>query len=429
MKIALVSPRGQERNQQDNLILEVYRALKDNLIFMVDDTEFIPNLGLLSIAACAPGHDYRFIEEDYLPLEQTEKVLFGENFDLAAISATNYQAVRGYQIADRYRELGIPVVMGGLHPSALPQEALSHCDAVVVGEGEESFPRLLEDFARGELKPLYRAAQRVDLTQVPAPRYDLIPNPERYNKFPVVASRGCPHNCEFCIFPSLWGREFKHKTVEQVVEEIRLIKQIATNPHIAFVDENLLVDKNFAKQLVKALIPLEIAWECFCDIGVADDDELLKLLAGSGCEELLIGLESPMASTLSAVDPWKAARVEQYPERIKKIQSSGLPVTGLFIVGFDQEGPEIFRELRNFILKTRLADMDFAVLTPMPGSRLYDRLAAENRITSRDWSRYTWQHVNFKPLKMKGEEIEKGLLWLFKEFSRPELWEKREPAS
>lgn len=426
MKVALISPRGSERNQQDNLMPEIVRELEDHLIFMVDDTEFIPNLGLLAIAACAPGPDYRFIEEDYLPLGDTEKAFFGEKFDLAAISATNYQAMRAYQIADAYRERGVPVVLGGLHPSSLPEEAAQHADAVVIGEGEETFPQLLEDFRRGELKPFYRSGRRVELSQVPPPRYDLIPNPERYNKFPVYATRGCPHDCEFCIFPSLWGRQFKHKTVAQVKREIELIKTIAPHPHINFVDENLLADPAFALELCEALTPLNVTWEAFCDIGAADHPELLGALKKSGCRELLIGLESPNSDALKAVDPWKAGKIAEYPRRIKTIQKAGLPVTGLFIVGFDQDGPEIFRELRNFILKTHLADMDFAVLTPMPGTRLYRRMEAENRITSRDWARYTWQHVNFRPLKMKGEEIEQGLLWLFREFSRPELWEQRE---
>ncbi|MCL5035744.1 MAG: radical SAM protein [Chloroflexi bacterium] len=430
MHIGLISPRGSERNQQDNMILEISEILSDNCVFMMDDVERIPNLALLSLAALAPDDvEFTFIEEDYVPLDKVEETIFAPGFDLACLTATNYQANRAYYLGDELRKRGVPVIIGGLHPSALPDEAAEHADSVAIGEGEDIFPIILEDFRNNELKPFYKSSGNVDLAALPPPRYDLIKHPEYFNKMPVVATRGCPYNCDFCIFPKVYGRKLRKKTVPQVIREIEIIKRIMPDPYIHFCDENMLVDSKYAKELVRALIPHKIEWECFCDIAVADDEELLDLLVESGCRDLLIGLESIDPDVLKNVDAWKSKQLEKYPERIRKIQRHDLSVTGLFIVGFDEDTPDIFKRMRNFIFRSGLLDMDFAILTPMPGTGLYSRLKAEGRILTEDWSRYTWQHVNFMPKNMSPDELQRGLLWLFSQFSRPELIMQREDAA
>ncbi|MCD6310093.1 MAG: radical SAM protein [Candidatus Eremiobacteraeota bacterium] len=389
--------------------------------------ERIPNLALLSLAALVPiDAKFTFIEEDYVPLEQEEEILFAPEFDLVCLTATNYQAKRAYQLGDEFQRRGIPVIIGGLHPSALPEEAASHADSVAIGEGEDIFPQIIEDFLNDDLKKFYHSSGNINLASLPPPRYDLIEHPEYFNKMPVLATRGCPYNCDFCIFPRIYGPKYRTKTVRQITTEIELIKKIKPSPYIHFCDENMLVNTKFGKELIRALIPQKIKWECFCDIAVADDDELLQLMAESGCKDLLIGLESIDPEVLQHVDSWKAKQLEKYPERIQKIQGYGLSVTGLFIVGFDQDTPDVFKRLRDFILCCGLLDMDFAILTPMPGTRLYSRLKSEGRLLSEDWSRYTWQHVNFMPKNMSPDELQRGLLWLFSEFSKPELVMKRE---
>ncbi len=427
MNVALISPRGSERNQQNDIIFDIYREVEGTLSLMMDDIEFIPNLALLTLAAYLPSSwDVHFIEEDYISEEKADEILFMQGYDLALISIVNYTALRGYEIGDRLCQKGIYTVIGGLHASALPDEAALHAHTVVIGEGEEIIGEFVKDFLNNTPKNLYKCSSPVDLTRIPPARYDLIPNPSRYNKMPVFATRGCPHNCDFCCFPSLYGRKFRHKTVDQVIGDIRHIMKIHPEPYIHFCDENLLCDTAFAKELLTAMIPLDISWECFCDIGIAEDEELLRLLKKSGCEDLLIGLETADPNVMKDVDPWKFEKLKRYKEYIRKIQSMRLPVTGLFILGFDNDDADVFRKVRDFIASAGLFDMDFAVLTPIPGSRLYDRLDKEGRIISKNWNKYTWTHVNFQPMHLTPQQLQEGLLWLFSQFADPGMLMKRE---
>ncbi|MCD4786365.1 MAG: B12-binding domain-containing radical SAM protein [Candidatus Eremiobacteraeota bacterium] len=429
MKISLVSPRGAERNQQNDIIFDIYEEMEGHLALMMDDIEFIPNLALLTLASYLdPSWDLQFIEEDYVPEERVEEMLFQQDFDLALISIVNYTAPRGYEIADRYREMGVYVVIGGLHASALPEEALLHADTVVVGEGEEILPIFMDDFLNGNPKEIYRSVTPADLTKIPPARYDLIKNPGRYNKMPVFATRGCPRNCDFCCFPNLYGRKYRHKTVQQVLTDIGKIIEIHREPYIHFCDENLFCDREFSKELVRAIKPLNVPWECFCDIGIAEDDELLSLLENSGCRDLLIGLETVNPEIMEKIDPWKYRKLKKYKEDIRKIQSYKLPVTGLFILGFDGDDTSVFRNICDFISDVGLYDMDFAILTPIPGSELYTRLKSEGRIISENWSHYTWTHVNFQPMHMTPEKLQEGLLWIFREFASSSMLQKRERA-
>ncbi|MCE1245667.1 MAG: B12-binding domain-containing radical SAM protein [Firmicutes bacterium] len=426
-KAVLVNPRGSERNQQDDIMYEIYEELEGHLALMMDDVEFIPSLALLTLAAYIPDSwEKVFIEEDYIPVNKTDKILFGKKYDIALISTVNYTALRGYEIADRYRSMGTYTVIGGLHASALPEEALPHCDTLVIGEGEEVFQEFLRDFKNGCPKRIYKAEKPVDLTLIPPAKYDLIKNPERYNKMPVFATRGCPHSCDFCCFPNIYARSYRHKTVEQVITDIKKIASIHPRPYIHFCDENLLCDREFSKELLKAMIPLGIPWECFCDIGIAGDEELLALLKKSRCKDLLIGLETVNPKVMKDIDQWKYEKLKRYREDIRKIQSFRLPVTGLFIIGFDGDDETVFDNVVDFISSAGLYDMDFAVLTPIPGSNLHKRLKAEGRIISEDWSKYTWTHVNFQPMRMNAETLQMGLLRIFKRFAGREMLQRRE---
>jgi len=428
-KIALISPRGTERNQQNNIFFEIYKSLLPVVSFMIDDIEFIPNLGLLALAGYLPEDRFevKYIDEDYIDVSTAEPILFEEKYDLVCLSACNNQAFRAYEIADRYQAKGIPTVIGGYHPSALPQEAAQHCDAVVVGEGEDTFPFLIEDWMKNRLKPLYRSGGNVDLTKVPMPRYEAIENLKRFNKLPVFATRGCPHFCEYCSVKTIYGPKYRKKNISQVVAEIERIKSLYPRPYpfITFADENLLSDLEWSKELVRALIPLNIRWEAYCDLKIADEEELLDLLYQSNCTELLIGFESIVADSLKAAAPWKARELSRYAQAIKKIQSHGVGVMGLFMVGFDHDDPGIFERLAKFIKETDMFDVDFAVLCPIPGTQLYKRLEKEGRILSRNWNKYTWLHVNYQPSLMTPRELQEGLIRLFKEFSSLEMLEKR----
>lgn len=417
MKIAFISPRGTERNQQNSCFNEVYRELRYVLTFSIDDIEFMPNLGLLTLAGtCPPDWDLHYIDEDYIDVESAEKIPFDEDWDLVCLSACNNQAYRAYQIADQFRAKGVPVIIGGYHPSALPLEAKRHCDAVFLGEAEETFPEFLQDLKAGTIKPFYRPKRMADLTKV-SPRFDIIHGIERFNKFTMLATRGCPHHCEYCCITPLYGHKFRTKTVEQVIREIEQVKALYPNPYISFGDENMFIDKKFAKELLRAMIPLKVRWEAYSDLSVADDPELLELIYESHCVELLVGLESLNPDNLKLMDHWKYQRFmrEGHLPALRRIQEAGVGVMGLFIVGYDHDTPDVFEAIRDFIVEAELFDVDFAVLCPLPGTPLFHRLRQEGRILTENWDLYTWMHVNYEPKNMTPEQLQEGLLWLFRE--------------
>jgi radical SAM superfamily enzyme YgiQ (UPF0313 family) len=428
VNIAFISPRGTERNQQNNILYEIFRKLIPVLSFMIDDIEFIPNLGLLQLAALVGDeHEVKYIDEDYIDIRDAEPVLFEKKWDIVGISACNNQALRAYEIADRFREQGITVVMGGYHPSAMPEEAKLHADAVFIGEGEDTFPQFLEDFKRGEIKPFYKSTGNVDISTLPPPRFDCISNIIRFNKLPVFATRGCPRKCEYCSVKMIYGSRYRKKNIDQIVREIEDLKKLYPRPYpfITFGDENLLVDKQWSKELAKALIPLKIRWECYCDVSVAWDDELLDLLRESNCVELLIGFESIVRENMNMGDRWKYNMVSKYAEAIKRIQSKGVGVMGLFMFGFDHDTPDVFKETAKFIHEAGLFDVDFAVLCPIPGTDTFNKLKEEGRILTYNWNKYTWIHVNYQPMNMTAKALQEGLLYMFKEFSSIEILHKR----
>jgi radical SAM superfamily enzyme YgiQ (UPF0313 family) len=430
MKIGLISPHGVEHFQEGNIFNEFISSRKDLSDFTDDELEVMPNLALLTLAGYIDTneHQVEYIEESFIYEPGKIPEYFSRHYDLVAISAFTFQAPRAYLLGDRFRSLGIPVVMGGNHITALPDEALLHADFVIAGEGEDVFPQFFEDFKNGTAKRLYESSRSVDLSTIPAPRFDLLLHKERYNKIPIQATRGCPHNCEFCSITAVYGHKFRVKPVENVIEEIKLAKSIFGKPHISFVDENMLVNRKYAKELLKLMIPLDVAWECYCDISVAEDEDLLDLMRESGCYEIQVGLETVNPESLREVSPWKYKKISSYPEYIKKIQGHGVGVMGLFMIGMDCDDTTIFRRLWDFIKENRIFESDLAIMTPLPGSDLYLRLKKEGRVTSEIWNRYTWYHINYKPALMTEEELKKGMLWLHRKIHSPEWMELKESA-
>ena len=417
-KVAFINPRGAERNNQNLIMQDIFPLICDDIILIGDDTEFVPHLGLLTIAALLPGDvTPLYIDEEYIISSDIQSKVFREDVDLVCLSAYNPQAFRAYEIARWYRERNIPVIMGGLHVSSIPEEAVQFVDSVFIGEAEEVFKEFLEDFKTGNIRKFYKSETPVNLEESPLPRFDIIKNFEMYNKIPLIATRGCPHKCDFCIFPTAYHSKFRHKSISKITKEIEMVKKLHPNPFISFSDENMLADREFGRELAKALIKLDIPWECYCDIGIANDDELLRLLRDSRCQLVQIGLETIDVENLKNVDPWKYQQVKKYPEMIRKIQKAGVPVMGMFIAGFDGDDAGVFDRLRKFIMKNRINEIDFAVLTPMPGTPLFKRLKNEGRIITENWNHYTWTHVNFQPMKMSAGELQEGPLKLFTFFT------------
>lgn len=372
----------------------------------------MPSLGLLTLAAVTPDrYDLEYLEcPDFDPV-----ALESTRFDIVAISSFTAKSDVMYRIADFYLARGVTVVLGGLHCTLLPQEATGHADAVVVGEGEHLWPRVLGDWELDRLQKVYRNAsfRDVDLGATPPPRYDLL-DFERYNRIPVQTARGCPLNCEFCAASKIFGG-YKLKPVEKVARDIREIKKRLRHPFIELADDNTFVNKRWSRDLVRAIAAEEVHWFTETDVSVADDPELLGLLASSGCRQLLIGFESPSSESLQGIEArnWKARRHDQYRRAIDAIQRRGITVNGCFIVGLDNDTPDIFEEVERFVKSTELFEVQVTVLTPFPGTALYHRLKSEGRLLrDRFWNRCTLFDVTFVPKRMTVEDLERGLEYL-----------------
>jgi radical SAM superfamily enzyme YgiQ (UPF0313 family) len=421
MRVALISMSGVRVRSEE------LAALGVSLPGFVQRGKVIasmPSLALLTLAAVTPPE----VEIVYLDVADIRQHGLRTDVDLVGLSTFTAMAYECYELADQYRAAGIPVVIGGLHATLVPEEAKVHADAVCVGEGEALWPLILEDARKGRLQPFYREARpgSYDLSQTPIPRFELL-DISRYNRLTVQTSRGCPLDCEFCAASKIYGR-YRVKPVEQVMREIDAIEALWQNPFLELADDNTFVNKSWAKPFLREMGKRNIRWFTETDLSVADDPELLDLLARSGCQQVLIGLESINAGNLEGLDRsnWKRKRLDGYRKAIDTIQSKGVTVNGCFILGLDSDTPETFEQIRDFVLDSNLLESQVTLLTPFPNTRLYHRLKAAGRLLQEDyWDRCTLFDVNFQPRNMSVRELEEGLIFLFRELYNGEVHAKR----
>jgi len=410
----------------------------------------LPSLALLTLAGTTPKDvDLAYVEvDDVVAFAQKPRL----DFDLVALSTYSARAFDAYLVADAYRAHGMPVVFGGLHAIVLPNEVAAHADAVVVGEAELTWPEVVRDFQRGGragLKPFYREAKpgQFSLHDAPMPRFDLLtapsspsgaqPDPRAtgalhrlgdYNRITVQTTRGCPLDCEFCAASKLYGPRYRIKPIDRVLREIDAVRSLWRRPFIEFADDNTFVNKSWSKDLLRALVGREIRYFTESDVALADDEELLDLLYPSGCRQVLIGFESLRRSSLFGIDRanWKSRQLGRYLEAIEKIQSRGVSVCGCFIVGLDSDTPSVFDELRGFIDRSRLLEVQITILTPFPGTRLYQRLNAEGRLLYPGaWDRCTLFDINFRPRGMSVEQLEEGVMQLWRDTWNAQAFSRR----
>lgn len=369
----------------------------------------LPSLGLLTLAGMTPDRH----EIVYLDVQDIDAVgMDWSTFDLVAISTFTAQAPEAYELADRCRAGGARVVMGGLHVTCLPDEALEHCDAVVVGEGELCWPQVLADTERGDLLNKYLSKPReFDLADAPMPAYHLL-DMDKYNRITVQTSRGCPWKCEFCASSILLTPKYKQKPAEKVLAEIDRIRELWPRPFIEFADDNSFVDRRYWKRLLPELAKRRIKWFTETDISVGEDDELLTLMREAGCAEVLIGLESPSEQGMRGLElkaDWKRKRRGDYLRLVHNIQSHGIRVNGCFVLGLDGQTPDIFDRVYNFARELELYDVQITLQTPFPGTPLYERLRRTGRLLEANaWHRCTLFDLTFQPTPMTADELVQG---------------------
>jgi radical SAM superfamily enzyme YgiQ (UPF0313 family) len=386
----------------------------------------LPSLGLLTLAGMTPRH----IGLEYLDVPDLTKIkgLPGV-FDAVAISSYTAQIREAYELADRYRAAGTTVLLGGLHVTAQPDEALQHADAIVVGEGEPSWPTLIEDLESNRLKRVYDSRDRpFDLADSPMPGFELL-NQDHYNRMTVQTSRGCPFSCEFCASSIRLSPYYRVKPVKKVIAEIRRIKELQPEPFIEFADDNTFVNKQHGKELMRALRGEDVKWFTETDVSVAKDRELLALMRDAGCVQVLIGFESATRKGLAGVETksdWKARQFDGYLSAIDTIQHHGITVNGCFVLGLDNDSSQCFEEVLNFVRESNLYDVQITIMTAFPGTPLYDRLIAEGRLLDESaWELCTLFDVNYKPSHMSKDFLESRFRWLAEKLYSKEFTDKR----
>ncbi len=369
----------------------------------------LPSLGLLTLAGMTPDRH----EVVYLDVQEIDDLhVDWADFDLVAISTFTAQAPEAYELADRCRSSGTKVVMGGLHVTCLPHEALEHCDVVMVGEGELCWPYILNDAELGALQNIYRSKpHEFDLADAPMPAYHLL-DMDKYNRITVQTSRGCPWKCEFCASSILLTPKYKQKPIDKVLAEIDRVCELWPRPFIEFADDNSFVDRRYWKRLLPCLAQRKIKWFTETDISVGEDDELLTLMRQAGCAEVLIGLESPGPEGMKGLElktDWKHKKRGDYLRLVHNIQAHGIRVNGCFVLGLDGQTTDIFDRVYDFAKELELYDVQVTLQTPFPGTPLYERLRRTGRLLEeKAWHKCTLFDLIFEPTDMTADELVTG---------------------
>jgi radical SAM superfamily enzyme YgiQ (UPF0313 family) len=358
-------------------------------------------LTLTTLAALVPAEcdaEIRIFDES------VERLPADIGAELVAMTVITGSAKRSYELADRYRAEGRCVVLGGPHVTLAPDDAAPHADAIVIGYAETSWPQCCRDFCAGTLQARYQQTPQHDLSGLPQPRRDLLVGKPFLDALTVEATRGCVHNCDFCVVPSAWGRKPYQRPVGEVIDEIRQ----AGRRRVFFLDLNLIADPAYAAELFSALIPLDLRWGGLATTLIHKRPQLIDLAARSGCRGLLLGFESLVPETLADSDKGFNTPAN-YHDCVRQLHAARIAVQGCFAFGIDHDTPAVFDQVADFAIEAQIDLPRFTVVTPFPGTPLYRRLSAEGRLLSNDWDYYDGQHVVFTPRGMSPEELQRGL--------------------
>lgn len=353
------------------------------------------NMAVIAALATPYFNEIKIIEEVFEPLD------LDETADLVGITMMTCQAERGYYLADHFRKRGIRTICGGSHATFMTNECSKHFDAVVVNEAESVWDDLMADFQTDSLKPVYRSDKLIDLKDLPIPRKELFMKNGAHLDV-IQAGRGCPLGCEFCMVTQMYGKKFRTRPVEHIVEEIKRFK----SKRLFFVDDNIFLSKSYAYELCEALIPLNVRWAGQGSLElICRDDELLRLAARSGCVSLFVGIESVEQETLNAHHK-QFNKVQNFRENLRKMNRAGILVVGSFIFGFEQDTPESFDKVLDFAIENNIYMVNCGILTPFPGSVTYDKAVQQEKIVDFRWAQYTgtnlvWQHPAMSKVELE----------------------------
>jgi radical SAM superfamily enzyme YgiQ (UPF0313 family) len=360
---------------------------------------YSPLAGLLAVAAALPRDQYEVVLTD----ENIETIDFDLKADLVGISAMTSYVNRGYEIADQFRVMGVPVVMGGVHPSFMPQEALKHADAVVIGEVELVIDKLLDDLKQGSMRGTYKSDTLHSMNGMRMPRYDLLKKNRYVNRTFVQTSRGCHQGCTFCAEPLMNGLKFRYRPVNEVIDEM----ENCGSRTISINDADFFGTSERPKEVMRALRGRGIQWQAGVTSKLAQDDHMLELAAASGCTMLSIGFESIARATLTSVHK-HVNRPETFAALVEKVHSYGIMVFGLFMFGFDGDDASVFDDTVKFNIDANYDACAYSVLTPYPGTLTWYEMKKANRIVSFDWTMYDQSHVVYRPAQITGDELRLG---------------------
>lgn len=363
-------------------------------------------LSLLSVAACTPdGHELILADEQVEPVDLDAPV------DLVGISFMTAHAPRAYELASLFRRRGVKTVAGGYHPTFAAEEVSRHFDAVVVGEAECTWPQVVADAEAGRLQSIYRAAQPADLSCLCRPPRHLLRRSSYITVNTVQTGRGCPNGCRFCSISRFFNRSHRQRPLDDVIDEVAALD----SRFILFIDDNIIADPEYARCLFARLAPLRKKWISQCSITIADDVELVRRAARSGCVGLFVGLETVSKASLKEADK-TFNRVADYRRAVQRLHDQGIGVESGVVFGFEHDDESVFERTLEFIERIELDAIQASILTPLPGTALFDEMNAAGRIIDRNWRHYDFRHVVFRPRRMTVQQLQHGADWVIGEF-------------
>lgn len=397
MHILLIQPRMQKRPMDTDL-----------------KTRMAPSLALLTLIGLTPAeHTVTLINENIAPVDTSLDA------DLACITITLDVMPRACEIAAAFRARGIPVAAGGIHVTCSPAMCRPHFDAICIGAAERIWVPMLRDAAHGNLQPVYHDMDGFAGHEVSSPAYRALDTKHYLYTNVISTSRGCPNRCDFC-YNSAEHRMHVRRPIEDVLADIAA----CTSRHIMFIDDNFIGDVEHARKLVTRLSTMHLKWNAAVTTDILNHPDLLDLMAASGCQSLFIGIESLNDDALRGVH--KHNRFAEYEALVEAIHSRGIMINASMVFGLDGDGPEVFRHTLDWLVAHRVETLTSHILTPYPGTRLYDRMLAEGRISDSDLSHYNTAHVVFTPRSMSAQQLYDGYLWVYRQFySFRNIWRRR----